>query len=969
MLSRFARRAHALPLRSAALRTFSSAAPTPAASQQKSAKTYYSTSPSRFILSIVICIVNRTLMYPFNIFICLYLFPLFTGSLPKEALPTQWLTRMALWDSFVAANPPHASAASPAPVRVSLAFNGAPLCEVSAEPGVTTAQSLLASLPASAAAKSPDVASAVASALVAVVAGEPWDLSRPLPVSLAPGAVVDLQDFTTPTGSSTLWHSAAHVLGQALEFQYRDALVHLSDGPALADGGFFYDALLHDKTTGAARTISLDDLPAVTKVCRQAVTFDQPFERIDVPIAFARKVFAGNPFKQQILDRIAAAGVSSPCATNANADSASASASASSASEEPTVSLYRCGPLVDLCRGPHVPSTGRIPKTAIIAHKTSSSLLHAPLPVPAGADVAAALAAAAASAASPAGDVAATALAASVAGAGAAAGAGGALQSPPHESRTVQRVYGMAFPSDSLFADWQTAVKNAEKADHRRLGRELSLFMFHPVSPGSAFFLPHGTRVYNALVEFMRRHYRRRGFSEVRTPQVFDKSLWQQSGHWDKYQDDMFYVSAGHSSDPSSAAATPSKPAPATASATVKTANAVSTEAEPQAPLRDEELQCTGALAAAPGAAHGLFAAGTQPAATEEHSCSHGHNSPSHSRTAAAVPVSGNGSLDNATSTQALKPMNCPGHCVLFGASAHSYRDLPLRVADFGGLHRNEVSGALSGLTRVRAFSQDDAHIFCTPEQLRGELADCVQFIRDVYGAFGFPFHFRLSTRPEKYIGELAGWDAAEQTLAECLDAAVGAGKWGLNPGDGAFYGPKVDVTVRDALGRLHQCATIQLDFNLPRRFGLKYRAADGTEQTPVMIHRAILGSVERFLAVVLEHTLGRLPLWLSPRHVAVCAVAPCYADYAGSVAKTLRDKGFYADAADAGLTLAKQVRMSQALQYNYILVVGEAEAQTGAVSVRARGVIGEEPKPEPLANFIARIEEEKESGQGFKQQ
>jgi threonyl-tRNA synthetase len=814
------------------------------------------------------------------------------------------VSRIALWDSYVATLPPRdAAASSIAPVSVDVQFNGVSLGVRDARPGVSSALDLVS-----------DNKSAAPGALVAVVDGATHDLSRPLPRSLRTGSTVNLVDFSSPVGRDTLWHSAAHVLGQAIEFHHRDAVVHLSDGPALEDGGFFYDAYIHDKSSAEPRTVSVSELPALGKVCKQIVGFNQPFERLDVPVSFARQVFAGNPFKQQILDRIAAQPTASACASEPVADAAVASG------EQTVVSLYRCGPLIDLCRGPHVPSTGVIPKAAIAPTKVSASVLHAPLAIPAGANVAASLASASAAAVT---------AAAATAAAPAAEPAAGALSSPAHETRTVQRVYGMAFPTDAGFAEWTAQMKAAEKADHRRLGRELNLFMFHNVSPGSAFFLPHGTRVYNALVDFMRRHYRRRGFSEVRTPQVFDKSLWQQSGHWDKYQDDMFFVSKGHSSDLAPSAAAGSSAG--------------------QEPLTAAELQCTGAPTAAPGADHGLLSAGTAEPGSCGHSRAHG------------------GGLDVNTSDQALKPMNCPGHCVMFGAGAHSYRDLPLRLADFGGLHRNEVSGALSGLTRVRAFTQDDAHIFCTPEQLRAELFDCVQFIRDVYGAFGFPFHFRLSTRPEKYIGDVETWDAAEKTLSECLDGAVGAGQWGLNPGDGAFYGPKVDVTVRDALGRLHQCATIQLDFNLPRRFGLKYHDADGAEKTPVMIHRAILGSVERFMAVVLEHTLGKLPLWLSPRQVAVVSVAPAFSDYAASVAATLRDRGFYADAADSSLTLSKQVRTMQLLQYNYICIVGEAEASTGAVSVRLRGSTGEEPRPEPLEGFIARLDDEKERGQGFK--
>jgi len=288
-----------------------------------------------------------------------------------------------------------------------------------------------------------------------------------------------------------------------------------------------------------------------------------------------------------------------------------------------------------------------------------------------------------------------------------------------------------------------------------------------------------------------------------------------------------------------------------------------------------------------------------------------------------------------------MKPMNCPGHCLMFGHRLRSYRELPMRVADFGVLHRNEVSGALTGLTRVRRFQQDDAHIFCRPDQIKQEVLGSLDFMRHVYTIFGMTYKLELSTRPAKALGEKALWDSAEAALAEALNEFAGEGNWRVNPGDGAFYGPKIDIKVYDALERIHQCATVQLDFQLPIRFNLEYRgaASDGSEsfQRPVMVHRAMLGSVERMSAVLTEHWGGKWPFWLSPRQCMVIPIDLKYADYAYSVQEQLHAAGFYVDVDDSTRTLNKKVREAQLAQYNFLLVVGDKEVQEGAVSVRTR--------------------------------
>jgi len=323
----------------------------------------------------------------------------------------------------------------------------------------------------------------------------------------------------------------------------------------------------------------------------------------------------------------------------------------------------------------------------------------------------------------------------------------------------------------------------------------------------------------------------------------------------------------------------------------------------------------------------------------------------------------------------ALKPMNCPGHCLMFGHRDRSYRELPLRMADFGVLHRNEASGALSGLTRVRKFQQDDAHIFCRQDQIEEEMSGCLDFMRSVYGVFGFDFHLKLSTRPEKFLGDIAVWDQAEKRLSDALDKF--GHPWTLNPGDGAFYGPKIDVTISDALNRRHQCATIQLDFQLPERFDLKYRSevssvvggdtvkeSAGTYQRPVIIHRAVLGSVERMMAILIEHFAGKFPFWLSPRQVMVVPVSTPFYDYAAKVRQTLHDAGVHADADLSEFTMNKKIRNAELSYYNFIFVVGGEELASESVNVRSRDDVGSKAKGEtrPLVQVVQLLKQLKET-------
>ena len=443
---------------------------------------------------------------------------------------------------------------------------------------------------------------------------------------------------------------------------------------------------------------------------------------------------------------------------------------------EARITLYRVGPMVDLCRGPHVPNTGILKAVAV----TSASR---------------------------------------------------AFWRADVKNDPLQRVYAITYPDGKQLKEYKHRIEEARKRDHRVVGPHQELFFFHPLSPGSCFFLPHGTRIYNALMELIRDKYWEYEYTEVITPNVYNFDLWRTSGHAAHYKDAMFSFT-----------------------------------------VEKEEF--------------------------------------------------------------GMKPMNCPGHCLMFRERVRSYRELPMRYADFGVLHRNELSGALSGLTRVRRFQQDDAHIFCRPEQIQEEVLGFLRLMDSVYTTFGLSYEANLSTRPEGFLGEIALWDRAEAALTAALNAF---GKpWALNPGDGAFYGPKIDITVFDALRRKFQCATVQLDFQLPIRFNLMYvsdkasvattdapapeagaeAAADlGLRERPVIIHRACLGSVERMLGILTEHFAGKWPYWLSPRQVMVVPVGSAFAPYANEVRARLRKERMHVDVDATDRKMQKKARPSLLLR------------------------------------------------------
>ncbi|KAM0943463.1 putative threonine--tRNA ligase [Dioscorea sansibarensis] len=578
-----------------------------------------------------------------------------------------------------------------------------------------------------------------ASVLIAQVNGILWDVSRPLEED----CTLKLFKFDSNEGRDTFWHSSAHILGQSLEMEYG---CNLCIGPCTTRGeGFYYDAFYSDLT------LNEEHFEQIQSQAAKAVSEKQPFERIEVSRDQALEMFSDNKFKVEIINELP---------------------------EDKTITVYRCGPLVDLCRGPHIPNTSFVKAFACL--KASSSYWRGRA-----------------------------------------------------DRESLQRVYGISFPDSKRLKEYLTLLEEAKKRDHRLLGQNQELFFFHPLSPGSCFFLPHGTRIYNKLMEFIRAQYWERGYQEVLTPNIYNMQLWDTSGHAANYKENMFVFE-----------------------------------------IEKQEF--------------------------------------------------------------GLKPMNCPGHCLMFEHRVRSYRELPLRLADFGVLHRNELSGALTGLTRVRRFQQDDAHIFCRESQVKEEVKNVLEFIKHTYDVFGFTFELELSTRPEKYLGEIEIWDKAEASLKEALEEF--GRPWQINEGDGAFYGPKIDIGVFDALKRKFQCATLQLDFQLPIRFKLSYSAEDEAKsERPVMIHRAILGSVERMLAILLEHYKGKWPFWLSPRQAIVCPVSEKSQPYAVQVHEQIHKAGYFVDTDMTDRKIQKKVREAQLAQYNYILVVGEEEANTGQVCVRVR--------------------------------
>ncbi|CAI2183453.1 16771_t:CDS:10 [Funneliformis geosporum] len=604
-----------------------------------------------------------------------------------------------------------------------------------------------------------DIAKAISKSLservvIAKVNGVLFDLIRPLETD----CTLELLDFEHEEGKKVFWHSSAHVLGEACERHYG---CHLCIGPPLEEG-FYYEMGIKD------RVVHQGDYEALKAIANKAIKEKQPFERLAVPKENLLEMFKHNQYKVYLIKSKIPDGTSA--------------------------TVYRCGPLIDLCVGPHVPHTGKIKSFEITKNSASYFL----------------------------GDA---------------------------NNDSLQRIYGISFPDNKQMTEYKTFVAEAAKRFHKKIGQEQELFFFDDLSPGSCFFLPNGSRIYNALVDFIKSEYRKRGYHEVITPNIYNTKLWEQSGHSQNYEDNMFCFE-----------------------------------------IEKEKF--------------------------------------------------------------ALKPMNCPGHCLMFKHRDRSYRELPIRLADFGVLHRNELSGALTGLTRVRRFQQDDAHIFCRQDQVEEEINGALEFMKHIYGVFGFTFQLKLSTRPEKYLGTIDVWDQAEKRLEDALNKF--GEPWEFNPGDGAFYGPKIDITVSDAIKRKHQCATLQLDFQLPERFELQYRTqtvndSEHTYARPVMIHRAILGSVERMIAILTENFGGKWPFWLSPRQVIVIPVANSFSSYVKKVVDACFNAGLYVESDLGESTLNKKIRNAQLAQFNFIFVVGAEEEDTNSVNIRNRDDAGTRTKGQTI--------------------
>ncbi len=540
-----------------------------------------------------------------------------------------------------------------------------------------------------------------------------------------------------------LRHSCAHLLAQAVKQLFPQAQVTI--GPVI-ENGFYYDFAFE-------RPFTPEDLTAIEKRMAELVKQDFSVERSvmarDEAVTFFKEL--GEAYKAEIIASIP---------TNED------------------ISLYRQGDFIDLCRGPHIPSTGKLKAFKLMR-------------------------------------------------------VSGAYWRGDSNNEMLQRIYGTCWANKKDLNAYLHRLEEAEKRDHRKLGKAQKLFHFQEESPGMVFWHNDGWTIFKELEAYIRKVLREHNYQEVKAPQVLDRSLWEKSGHWEKFKDDMF-----------------------------------TTESENR--------------------------------------------------------------------TYAVKPMNCPGHILIYNQGLKSYRDLPLRIAEFGSCHRNEPSGALHGLMRVRGFTQDDAHVFCTEDQIQSEVSELIDMIYSVYADFGFDkIEIKLSTRPEKRVGSDEIWDRAEKALADAL--SIKGIEYELQPGEGAFYGPKIEFSLRDCLDRVWQCGTVQLDFSMPARLGAEYVAEDGNKKVPVMIHRAVLGSLERFIGILIEEYAGKFPPWLAPTQAVVLNITDNQADFCQEVAKTLKNKGFRAKVDLRNEKIGFKIREHTLARTPYLLVAGDREMEQGQVAVRNR--------------------------------
>ena len=569
-----------------------------------------------------------------------------------------------------------------------------------------------------------------------------------------------------PEGLDVIRHSTAHLLAYAVKELFPEAQVTI--GPVI-ENGFFYDF-------SYKRAFTPEDLIAIEKKMSELAKRDELVTRKVLPrdeaVAYFNSI--GELYKAEIIDSIPAG---------------------------EDVSLYTEGSFTDLCRGPHVPNTGKLKAFKLMK-------------------------------------------------------LAGAYWRGDSNNEMLQRVYGTAWRNKEELEAYLFQLEEAEKRDHRKLGKQLDYFHMQDDAPGMVFWHPRGWSIWQEVEQYMRQMFRDYDYQEVRTPTVMDKTLWEKSGHWQNYRDNMF-VTASESRD------------------------------------------------------------------------------------------------------YAVKPMNCPGHIQIFNSGLHSYRDLPLRLAEFGSCHRNEPSGSLHGLMRVRGFTQDDAHIFCTEAQIESEVADFIKMLYKAYGDFGFTeVLVKLSTRPEKRVGADETWDKAEASLANALNQNNLA--FDLQPGEGAFYGPKIEFTLKDSLGRLWQCGTIQLDFNLPERLDAESVAEDNTRQRPVMLHRAIVGSMERFIGILIENYAGAMPLWLAPVQVMVLNISESQSDYVRQVVEMLKKSGIRCEFDLRNEKITYKIREHSMQKLPYLLVAGEREMLAGHVAVRTR--TGEDLGSMPISDLIDRLKAEVEA-------
>ncbi|MEF3331218.1 threonine--tRNA ligase [Oceanobacillus oncorhynchi] len=597
-------------------------------------------------------------------------------------------------------------------------------------------------------------------AVAGKVNGKLVDVSYPISEESA----IELLTLDSDEGLEVMRHTAAHILAQAVERLYGKGNVQFGIGPVI-EHGFYYDMKCQESITQA-------DLMKIEKEMQKIIQENLSIHSYELSLEEAKAYFKKHhqPYKVELLESIPA---------------------------DEAITIYEQGDFSDLCRGPHLPSTGYVKAFHLIK-------------------------------------------------------LAGAYWRGDSNNEMLQRIYGIAFAKKKDVEAHLHFIEEAEKRDHRKLGKQLDLFMFSEEAPGMPFYLPNGQIIRQELEQFSREAQLKAGYQEVRTPLLMNQQLWEESGHWDHYQENMYFSEVDHTNF-------------------------------------------------------------------------------------------------------ALKPMNCPGHMLIYKQKLRSYRDLPIRLSEFGQVHRHEYSGALNGLLRVRTFCQDDAHIFAREDQVEAEMERAIRLIDEIYGVFGFSYAVELSTRPEKSMGEDAAWEASEQALENVLERMELP--YQVNEGDGAFYGPKIDFHIKDALGRNHQCATLQLDFQMPEKFDLTYVNAENEKLRPVVIHRAIYGSIDRFFGILLEHFAGAFPVWLAPVQAIILPVSSAHHSYANQLMDTFKETGIRIEADYREEKLGLKLREAQMKKIPYIFVVGDEEEENEAINVRKYGE--KQSQSSPASDVRKRLEKE----------